>query len=90
MSKFATAINCMDGRMQIPVIVYLKNKYEVDYVDMITSPGTNKVLAESKNKAVLESIKRYVEISVNLMAQDSLLSADITIVQQTLQMKKTR
>lgn len=36
MGKFATAINCMDGRVQIPVIEYIKSKYEVDYVDMIT------------------------------------------------------
>ncbi len=66
MSKFATAINCMDGRVQIPVIEYIKNKYEVDYVDMITLPGSNKVLAESEDKSTLESIKRCVEISVNL------------------------
>ncbi len=66
MSKFATAINCMDGRVQIPVIEYIKDKYEVGYVDMITLPGPNKVLAESKDKSALESIKRCVEISINL------------------------
>ncbi len=66
MSNFATAINCMDGRVQIPVIEYIKNKYKVDYVDMITLPGPNKVLAESKDKFTLESIKRRVEISVNI------------------------
>ena len=32
---FATAINCMDGRVQIPVIEYLKKEFKVDYVDMI-------------------------------------------------------
>lgn len=36
--KFAAAINCMDGRTQVPVIEFLKNKYGVDYVDMITEP----------------------------------------------------
>ncbi len=66
MGKFATAINCMDGRVQIPVIEYIKNRYQVNYVDMITIPGPNKVLAESKDKSTLESIKRRVEISVNL------------------------
>lgn len=65
MGKFATAINCMDGRVQIPVIEYIKNKYEVDYVDMITLPGPNKVLAEGKDKSTLESLKKCVEISVN-------------------------
>ena len=66
MDRFATAVNCMDGRVQIPVIEYIKNKYQVDYVDMITLPGPNKVLAESKDKSALASIKRCVEISVNL------------------------
>ncbi len=66
MGRFATAINCMDGRVQMPVTEYIKNKYEVDYVDMITLPGPNKVLAESKDKSTLESIKRCIEISLNL------------------------
>jgi carbonic anhydrase len=65
MSKFATAINCMDGRVQIPVIEYIKNEYKVDYVDVITLAGPNKVLAEGKDKGALESIKKHVGISVD-------------------------
>ncbi|MDD5031425.1 MAG: hypothetical protein PHR36_00050 [Patescibacteria group bacterium] len=63
--KFATAINCMDGRVQIPIIEWLKNKYGVDYADVITEPGPNKILAEGKNQPVLASIKKRLEISVN-------------------------
>jgi hypothetical protein len=62
---FATAINCMDGRTQIPIIEWLKNKYNIDYVDMITEPGPNRILAEGKEVFALESIKRRVDISVN-------------------------
>jgi len=62
--KFATAINCMDGRVQAPVIIYMKMKYDIDYVDMITEPGPNKVLAENKDTAIIESIKKRVAISV--------------------------
>lgn len=40
---FATTINCMNGRVQIPVIDYMKSKYGVDYVDMVTEPGPNKI-----------------------------------------------
>ncbi len=65
MSKFATAINCMDGRVQIPVIDYIKKNYGVDYVDVITEPGPNKILAENKENGIVESIKRRLEISVN-------------------------
>ena len=61
--SFATAINCMDGRTQIPVIDYIRKKYNVDYVDMITEPGPIRVLAENTDKPTVESIKRRVEIS---------------------------
>jgi hypothetical protein len=36
--KFATAINCRDGRTQLPVIEWLKKEYGATYVDMITEP----------------------------------------------------
>ncbi len=61
--SFATAINCMDGRTQIPVIDYTRKKYKVTYVDMITEPGPIRVLAENKDKPTLESIKRRIGIS---------------------------
>ena len=60
---FATAINCMDGRVQLPVIEFLKRKYGVDYVDMITEPGPNGILAANKDQSTIESIKRRVGIS---------------------------
>ncbi len=63
--KFATAINCIDGRVQIPVIEWLKKEYGVNYVDMITEPGADKVLSENKNGFTLREIKRKVEISIS-------------------------
>ena len=62
-NKFGTAINCMDGRTQIAVIEYLKSVYDVDYVDLVTEPGPNKILAENKDVAIVDSIKRRVKIS---------------------------
>lgn len=62
--KFVTAVTCMDGRVQIPVISYLKEKYGADYVDVITEPGPNKILAESHDRVTVQSIMRRVEISV--------------------------
>jgi carbonic anhydrase len=59
---FATAINCMDGRVQQPVINYLKSAYGVDFVDMITEAGPDGILA---NEAELsEHIRKRVAISV--------------------------
>jgi len=63
--KFATAINCMDGRVQLPVIEWLKKSYGVDYVDNITEPGPSGILAENKDAPVIELIKKKVQISVN-------------------------
>jgi len=65
MVNFVTAINCMDGRVQIPVIYWMKKRYKVEYVDMITEPGPNKILAENTNSTLTNSIKQRVEISVN-------------------------
>jgi hypothetical protein len=62
--SFATAINCMDGRVQSPVFDFMRSRYNVDYVDMITEPGPNKILAENADESTLEPIKRRVRISV--------------------------
>ena len=64
MTRFATAINCMDGRIQIPVIEWLKRQCDVDYVDMITEPGPERLLSEGKDKVAIESIQKRLEISV--------------------------
>ncbi len=64
-SKFACAINCMDGRVQDAVKNYMKENYGVDYVDMVTEPGPNKILADNLNKGVVGNIKKRVEISVH-------------------------
>jgi hypothetical protein len=61
--KFATAINCMDGRTQLPVIDWVKRNYGVDFVDMITEPGPDRLF--SSNSAELDSIRQRVAVSVN-------------------------
>ena len=62
--KFATAVNCMDGRAQAPVTEWMKKNFNVDYVDMITEPGPNKILSEFKDIPLIANIKKRVEISV--------------------------
>jgi len=62
--KFATAINCIDGRAQKPVIEYMQRSFGVDYVDMITEPGPNKILSQTKDKDVVESLRGKVKVSV--------------------------
>ncbi len=62
--KFATAINCIDGRVQKPVIEYMQKSFGVDYVDMITEPGPNKILSEGEDTDSIESLKKKVKISL--------------------------
>jgi carbonic anhydrase len=64
LGTFVTTINCMDGRVQLPVIQYLREKYNVDYVDSITEPGPNRILAEKNDDFTIESIRKRVAISV--------------------------
>lgn len=62
--KFATAINCIDGRTQIPVSEWIKEKYSVSYVDMITEPGCDKVVCGTDPTSI-EKIKSKALISIN-------------------------
>jgi len=55
----------MDGRVQQPVADYLKKKLGVEYVDMITEPGPNLILAEQENEELVASIMARIDISVN-------------------------
>lgn len=64
MPTFFTAINCMDGRVQLPVNEYLKKRYQVDYIDMITEPGPNGILAKMENQTLISSIEGRINISV--------------------------
>ena len=54
----------MDGRTQNPVIEWMRKHYAVSYVDMITEPGVDAVLAENRDTRTIESIRRRVSISV--------------------------
>ena len=63
-TRFATAINCIDGRTQIPVTNFLKAKFGVDFIDMVTEAGPVKALAEGGAAEILASLKRRVEVSI--------------------------
>jgi reverse gyrase len=58
----AVCLNCIDGRVQIPVIEWIKDKFKVDHVDMITEPGMDGLLADQNYS--LEDINRKVRISI--------------------------
>ena len=63
---FCTALNCMDGRVQIPVIKYLQDRFNSECVDTITEAGINKVLAELEDTSRIQNILERVRISVDV------------------------
>ena len=62
--SFCTVINCMDGRVQLPVNEYLRRELFVDYVDTITEAGPVRILSEEQQSALADSILARVDISV--------------------------
>ena len=63
METRATCLNCMDGRVQLPVIAWIKVHYPVDFVDVITEAGMDGVLAKQED---ISEVLRSVKVSVNL------------------------
>jgi hypothetical protein len=62
--KFGTAINYIDGRTQEPVIIFMKQKYNIDGVDMVTFPGVDGIMSSRENSDKIELIRREVSISI--------------------------
>ncbi|MHC4511070.1 MAG: carbonic anhydrase [Planctomycetota bacterium] len=62
--RFCTAINCMDGRAQVPVIRYLQKRFDAEYVDIVSEPGPNRILAAGQDTVTIASIERRVQLSV--------------------------
>jgi carbonic anhydrase len=59
----ATCLNCMDGRVQLPVLHWIKEQHKVDFVDVITEAGMDSVLA---NQDDIHEILKSIDISVNI------------------------
>ena len=61
--KFATAITCIDGRVQQPIVDWMKLNTNVDYVDLITEPGPDKALNDGPVH-IINEIVRKVSFSI--------------------------
>jgi Putative carbonic anhydrase len=64
---FATAINCIDGRVQRPVSDWVKIYAHADSIDAVTMPGPDKVLASGASPKA-ELIRENVGVSVSAHA----------------------
>lgn len=63
METRATCLNCMDGRVQVPVLNWIKANFPVDFLDVITEAGMDSVLS---NQDDIGEIIRSIKISVNI------------------------
>ena len=63
--SFASVINCFDGRVQIPVINYLLDRFEVSYVDVVTANGPDGIMARQEDLTCVASILEMIAESVH-------------------------
>ncbi|VAV82810.1 hypothetical protein MNBD_DELTA01-1766 [hydrothermal vent metagenome] len=61
MKTFATALNCIDGRIQLPVIKQVQELSGAEYVDMITETGIDRLLTD---EAFRKTIQQKMDISI--------------------------
>lgn len=59
----ATCLNCMDGRVQLPVLQWIKKNYKIDFVDVITEAGMDGVLS---NQKYIGEILRSINVSIKI------------------------
>lgn len=62
--KFAACLNCIDGRVQLPVINWIMSNYNVDFVDMLTEPGMDGFLVDSQSnlKPVIDKLTISLDV----------------------------
>lgn len=69
----AVCLNCIDGRVQIPVIHWIQEQCDVDYVDMITEPGMDGLLADID--CSIEEIIKKIQLSIELNNAQTIIVA---------------
>ena len=69
--SFSTVVNCIDGRVQLPVIRYLQERLGVLYVDVVSEAGPVGVLCRAAQSEAGASILRRVGVSVHAHGSES-------------------
>lgn len=57
--RFAVLLNCIDGRAQQPAAAWVRENLDVEFVDVVTEPGVDAVLArgqEATREALLDKV----------------------------------
>jgi hypothetical protein len=62
--KFGTLINCSDGRVQYPVMDYLKKSFDIEFFDAANEAGPLLTLTKKTDKCRLISLKEQIRTSL--------------------------
>ena len=62
--KFGTVINCTDGRVQYPVLDYLKKNFEIEFFDSANEAGPLRTLTKKSDKCRLITLKEQIRASL--------------------------
>ena len=62
--KFGTVVNCTDGRVQMPVLNYLKTNTDITYFDSANEAGPLRTLTKKSDKCRLITLKEQIRTSL--------------------------
>jgi len=63
--EFGTSIHCMDGRIQEPLLNFIKKEFNITYVDTITEAGPCQILPQNSDQFLINSLKNRIAVSLN-------------------------
>ena len=62
--SFATVLNCMDGRVQSPVLEFVRKETGIDWVDNLAIPGPAMAFSDDADPHLRQLVERGLGISV--------------------------
>ncbi len=71
-ATFTTVLNCMDGRIQEPVLSYVREDSGCPYVDNLALPGPARAFSEEGEPYLLGLIEKGLRVSVEVHGSNSI------------------
>ena len=62
-ANFGTALSCIDGRVHVPVISWMRETLSVEYVDLVTHPGVDGFVVQD-SAAAARLLRPSIDISI--------------------------
>jgi len=62
-NKFGICLTSIDGRLQLPVLEWIKSNYNVEYVDMITERNMIEIFTKNMDRSI-DDISKKIKHSI--------------------------